>query len=189
MPKAGLNGATVVAEAARLFDEVGPAGFTLAVLADRLGVRAPSLYKHVEGLPALHRSIMLRAKHELADTLGKAAIGRAGDDALRAMAQAYRRWALGHPGQYPTTQHAPVPGDREDEAASRAVLESIQRVLAGYALTGDDEVDAIRFLRSAFHGFLALETTGAFGMPVNIDHSYSRVIDGVIATLAGWTQN
>ena len=50
MPRAGLNGGDVVAAAAALADETGYAGLTMGLLADRLDVRTPSLYKHVGGL-------------------------------------------------------------------------------------------------------------------------------------------
>ena len=68
MPRAGLTEARVVAEAELLADDVGLSKLTLAALADRLGVRQPSLYKHVAGMEGLQRSIALRAKH------GKAAL-------------------------------------------------------------------------------------------------------------------
>ncbi|HJY03666.1 MAG TPA: TetR family transcriptional regulator, partial [Streptosporangiaceae bacterium] len=50
MPRAGLTEARVVDEAEQMADEVGLSGLTLAALADRLGVRYPSLYKHVDGM-------------------------------------------------------------------------------------------------------------------------------------------
>ena len=53
MPRAGLNGDRVVDEAERIADEVGLANLTLAALAERLGVRQPSLYKHIDGLAGL----------------------------------------------------------------------------------------------------------------------------------------
>jgi len=42
VPRTGLNGAEVVASAAGLADEMGFAGVTMGVLADRLGIRTPS---------------------------------------------------------------------------------------------------------------------------------------------------
>lgn len=176
----------MVAAGAQLLDEVGPSGFSLAVLAERLDVRAPSLYKHTDGLPGLRRSIMLHGKRDLAEALGQAAVGLAGDDALRAVAHAYRRWALGHPGQYPATQLPPVVGDPDDERASGAVLTVIERTLSGYGLDGDDVAHSIRFLRSAVHGFLTLETTGGFRLPVDVDASYARLVESVIAGLGSW---
>ena len=62
MPRAGLNTDRVVAEAAELADEVGLDQLTLAALAARLGVRQPSLYKHVASVDALQRLISMRGK-------------------------------------------------------------------------------------------------------------------------------
>nr|MDT0664287.1 TetR family transcriptional regulator [Micromonospora sp. DSM 115978] len=53
MPRAGLSRDRVVAEAAALADTAGLDAVTLSTLADRLGVRVPSLYKHVDSLDDL----------------------------------------------------------------------------------------------------------------------------------------
>ncbi len=183
MPRAGLTPDRVVDEAERLADEVGLHDFTLAALADRLGVRQPSLYKHVAGMDGLQRSIAVRAKDELADTLGRAAVGRARADALESMADAYRRWATRHPGRYAATLRAPEPGDVEDQRASAAIASVVYEVLSGYGLHGDDAVDATRALRSSLHGFVVLETGGGFGLPVDVDRSYARMVRGIASAL------
>jgi hypothetical protein len=59
-------------------------------------------------------------------------------------------------------------------------------VLAGYRLAGDDAVDAARALRAALHGFVVLEAGGGFGLPVDVDRSYARMVDGLDATLGRW---
>jgi AcrR family transcriptional regulator len=89
VPRVGLNQQTVVREAARLADEVGFQQLTLAALASRLGVALPSLYKHVRGADALAQKLAALATAELAADLTAAAVGRAGGDALLAMADAY----------------------------------------------------------------------------------------------------
>ena len=61
MPRAGLTKARVIDEAAQMADEIGLSHLTLAALADRLGVRYPSLYKHVDGMDGLQRGIAVRA--------------------------------------------------------------------------------------------------------------------------------
>ncbi|MGB7817658.1 MAG: TetR/AcrR family transcriptional regulator, partial [Ornithinibacter sp.] len=98
----------MIVEAERLADQVGIDNISLAALAGTLGVRQPSLYKHIDGLPALKRAVALRAKAELADVLGRAAVGRSRDDAVRALAAAYRTWAHAHPGRYQAGLRAPV---------------------------------------------------------------------------------
>ncbi|MFT4108005.1 TetR/AcrR family transcriptional regulator [Propionicimonas sp.] len=184
--RAGLTTQAVVERAAELLEQDRSTELTLAALARSLGVRTPSLYKHVAGADDLRRSLMIRAKTALADALARAAIGRSRDDALHAVAAAYRDWALQHPAQYPLTVRAPQPGDVDDERASAASLEVIYSILAGYRLAGDDAVHATRLLRSVLHGFLSLENAGAFRIPLDTEASYTRAVDSVIAALNAW---
>ena len=82
MPRAGLSTARVVEEAEAVADEVGLSRLTLAEVAARLGVRVPSLYKHVDGMDALVRGVSVRAKAELGDVLARAAVGLTTREAL-----------------------------------------------------------------------------------------------------------
>ncbi|WP_039909068.1 TetR/AcrR family transcriptional regulator [Micromonospora lupini] len=186
MPRAGLNQQTVVREAARLADEVGYQQLTLAALASRLGVALPSLYKHIRGVDALSQKLAALATAELATDLTTAAAGRAGGDALRAMADAYRAYAHRHPGRYPATQRVPDPSDPEHVEAGERAVGAIFAVLRGYGLTGDDAVDATRALRSALHGFVALEAAGGFGLPREVDRSYHQLVAGLDVAFRSW---
>ncbi len=186
MPRAGLNPSRVIHEAEQLADEVGLAKLTLAGLATRLGIRQPSLYKHLESLDALHAGIAIRAKYELADTVARAAVGRSRSAAVIAMAHSYRDWAIAHPGRYAAIQRASTPDDHEATMADHAVVDVVMSVLAGYQLTDDDAIDATRALRAALHGFVTLETCGGFGLPTSIDRSFDRLVQGLEVALAGW---
>jgi AcrR family transcriptional regulator len=187
MPRAGLNEDRVVEEAATLADEVGLSKLTLAELAVRLGVRQPSLYKHVDGIAGLERGISIRAKRELADVLARAAVGRSRGDAIEAMSNAYRRWALDHPGRYEAAQRSPKMSDSEDEIASIAVVQILEDILSGFQLRGDDAIHAIRAMRAALHGFVSLEINGGFGLPVDLNQSFDRLIRGVIEAFEHWS--
>jgi AcrR family transcriptional regulator len=187
MPRAGLTVTRVVEEGERIADEVGLENLTLAALAERLGVRQPSLYKHIAGTDGLRRSIALRAKRELAGVLGRAAVGRSRGEAITAMARAYRAWAHEYPGRYSAAQRAPVVGDVDDEIASAALVQVAFDVMAGYELRDNDAVDAIRALRAALHGFVTLEAGGGFGMPVDIDRSFDRLVGGLATAFADWS--
>jgi AcrR family transcriptional regulator len=187
MPRAGLTEGRVIEEGERIADEAGLASLTLAAVAERLGVRQPSLYKHITSIDGLRRSIALRAKQELAVVLGRAAVGRSRGDAISAMAGAYRSWAHEYPGRYSAAQRAPVKGDVDDEIASAAVVQVAVDVMAGYDLRDDDAVDAIRALRSALHGFVTLEAGGGFEMPVDVDRSFDRLVSGLATAFAGWS--
>ena len=179
MPRAGLNTDGVVAAAARLVDAEGLEALSLAGLAAELGIRPPSLYAHVEGLADLRRRLAIRGLRELAAVLQAAAAGRARGDALRAVADAYRAYALEHPGTYAALQRAPGADDTEAQAAARQVVEVVLAVLRGYGPEGDAAIHATRAVRAALHGFVALEAAGGFGMPLDIDESF----DGLVALL------
>ncbi|WP_104179743.1 TetR/AcrR family transcriptional regulator [Arthrobacter sp. B0490] len=187
MPRAGLSRDRVVEEAVLMVDEVGLHRLTLAALAGRLGVRQPSLYKHIDSMAGLHRDISVRAKRELGEVLTRAAVGRSGASAIHAMSHAYRDWAREHPARYESSQRMPSPGDLEDEAVSLAGIQVIADVLAAYDLAGDDAVDAIRAFRSALHGFVSFETAGSFAMSANIDRSFERLVHGFTVALTQWT--
>ena len=175
--RARLTPERVVAEAAALADERGIQALSLAPLAERLGVRVPSLYKHVGGLDDLHRRLALAGLRELADVLGAATVGRSGRDALHACATAWRSYAKAHPGRYGAIQRAPDRADAELVAAATRLTELVFAILRGYGLDEDQTVHATRAVRSALHGFVTLEAAGGFGLPQDVDESYARLVD------------
>jgi AcrR family transcriptional regulator len=188
VPRAGLTRDIVAEEAAVLADEVGLSTLTTAALAARLGVRQPSLYKHIDSMAGLHRDIAVNAKRTLGEVLARASVGRSGADAITAMSHAYREWARRHPARYEAANRMPTPGDVDDEAVSVAAVQVIADVLTAYRLDGDDAVDAIRAFRSTLHGFVAFEMSGAFAWSADVDQSFDRLISGFIVALSQWTQ-
>lgn len=189
MPRAGLTNPIVVEAAERIIDEPHATALTLAALAARLGVKQPSLYKHIDGMDDLRRSITVRAKLELAGVMARSAVGKAGGDAITSMSHSYRKWAATHPGRYAATVRAPAIGDGDDEAASFEITKVAFEIMSSLGLHGDDAVDAIRALRAALHGFVTLEAGGAFGLPADIDRSFDRLLVGLVTTLADWANS
>ncbi len=184
MPRAGLTPALVVESATRIADASGLSALTLAAVAGEVGVRTPSLYKHVDGLPSLRRLVGVRAKRELAAVLSRATVGRSRGDAVRSLALAYRSWAAEHPGQAAAVQAAPLPGDDEDVEASTAVTDVVFAALRGYGLSDDALVDATRTLRAVLVGFAALEASGGFGMARPVDESFDWWLDSFDTALS-----
>jgi AcrR family transcriptional regulator len=189
VPRAGLTTTRVVEEAERLADEVGLEKLTLAALAPRLGVRMPSLYKHVTGIDELRQLMTVQAKRETADLLARATAGKSGSQALLAMLVAWRNWAKAHPGRYATTVRAPDGDEIEDSEASNAVLDIIYASLGSYRLEGDDAVNAVRLLRAHLHGFVSLEKAEGFKFPNDIDHSFDLLVGALDQMLQTWPPN
>ena len=187
MPRMGLNSERVVAVAAELADKVGLDELSLVMVAEACGVRVPSLYKHVDGLDDLRRRIAGQGMIALATAVSRAAEGRQGRDALVSFAQAYRRFARLHPGQYQALIRPAVAGDPHAEAAQK-VIELLARIAGDYKLTGDDLVHAVRSIRAALHGFVSLEAAGGYGPSVTPEASFYSMIAMIDRGLGGWTQ-
>jgi AcrR family transcriptional regulator len=181
MPRMGLDAERVVDVAAGIADAEGLEAVTLARVAGDLGVRAPSLYNHVDGRADLLRAIAVVGVRELTAALREAAVGRSSADALVAAARAYRTYARAHPGRYAATVAAPTRGDGDHRAAASEAVDVMLAIMRGWDLEGDDAIHAVRAFRSAIHGFVAIEAADGFGMTVDVDASFDRLV----ATLAG----
>src|SRR3954466_288613 len=141
MPRAGLGTDTVVAAGANLADEIGFAGLTMGRLAERVGVRAPSLYKHIANQDDLNRRIAALALAGAAAAIGAATQGHAGRNALAAAARAFRDFVLSHPGRYAATIGVEPTGPDDPVAvAGQRLLGSFTAVLRAYPV-GPDETD------------------------------------------------
>src|SRR5881396_3053667 len=125
--RVGLDHASVVEAAARLVDEEGIEQLSLGRLAERLGVRTPSLYNHVAGLPGLKHDLVLYCLRDVLDCIIRATIGKS-------RAEAYRAYARETPGRYALSQQAPDPGDRELQVVAQQVVDVVRAVLAPYRL-------------------------------------------------------
>lgn len=174
--RAGLDHAAVVQAAAELADSKGLGEVSLAALAAQLGVRSPTLYHYVEGLPGLRRDLALAGTRELCRLLGRAVMGKAAAEAIFALADAYRAFVREHPGLYAATVRAAEADDQELGVAQQEIVEIALRVLAAYHLQGDEAIHAVRLLRSMVHGFVTLEVAGGFGIPLDIDETFHQLI-------------
>ena len=184
MPRAGLSPAEVVAAGAAMADEVGIGAVSLTALADRLGVKPPALYKHVDNLADLRHRIATLAMTEFGEALRDALQGLSGLDALTALFTALRSYITAHPGRYTATTGAEFRGEDDPLlVAGTRVIASIRAVLAGYGI-GPGEVDhAIRTVRCTIHGFALLQAANGFQWSNDADESFAWMISFVDAGL------
>ncbi|CAM5468254.1 TetR/AcrR family transcriptional regulator OS=Streptomyces tendae OX=1932 GN=GUR47_31245 PE=4 SV=1 [Streptomyces tendae] len=186
MPRAGLTTDRVVAAAADLADEDGFENVTVSALARRLGVKDASLYTHVRGLRDLRERMALLAGGELIEEIAAAVAGRAGREALTAFAGAYRSYALRHRGRYAATQIRIDQSLVAGSPALRRTAEITYGMLRAYGLAEPDLTDAVRLLRSTFHGYCALEASGGFGAPRDVQASWDKAVDALHVALENW---
>ncbi|MFI9594674.1 TetR/AcrR family transcriptional regulator [Nonomuraea sp. NPDC052265] len=186
MARAGLTADRVTEAAGELADEAGFDNLTVSALARRFGVADASLYSHVRNLQDLRVRVALRAARIQADALTTAVAGKAGKDALAAFAAAYRDFALTHPGLYEATQLRLDPEIVAGCADVQRIFTTTNAVVAAYGLPEPAHTDAIRLLRSTFHGFTNLEARGGFQAARDVRQSWEAIIDALDSALGHW---
>jgi AcrR family transcriptional regulator len=182
-PRTSLE--AIVAAGRAVLDREGVDGLTMQRVAAAVGVRAPSLYKHVRDRDALIRLIAGDVLADLGDTLGRAgASGDPGAD-LRAIAVAFRAWARRHPGGF-ALLFSPIPDAwRLEPEAGASALDALFRAVA--ALAGPDQLlEASRTVVAWASGFVAMELAGAFRLGGDVDRAFAfgvdRLADAIGAT-------
>jgi AcrR family transcriptional regulator len=175
-PRRGLDLLTIVEEAAAIADEHGIEEVTLASLAQKLGVRSPSLYNHVSGLNGLRIQLAVYGLKKLTAAIHEALEDQSGDEAIHAIAAAYIAFARKHPGLYELTLRSPDADEAEYAAAGQHLVDLLVQTLSFYKLDRDQSIHIVRGLRSFMHGFASIEQKGGFGMPHAIDESLKMTI-------------
>jgi AcrR family transcriptional regulator len=183
--RAGLAYETIVEQAARLADQGGFEALSMASLAAHLGVSSPALYHYFAGLAGLRRVVALRGLEMWTRAMGREVQGKAGDEAVLALAQALRDFAHVHPGLYEAASRAPDQEDPEWMAAGQEVVEIMLRTLSAYHLSPDAARQAIRMLRSAVHGCVSLERLGGFGLPGVADETFRGLLVALLDYVHG----
>lgn len=186
MGRVGLSTERLVRAGAELADEVGFDQVTVSALARRFDVKVASLYSHVRNSDDLRTRIALLALAELADRGDLALAGRAGKDALTALADVYRDYAREHPGRYAAAQLRLDPQAAAASAGGRHARMT-RAVLRGYDLTEPDQTHAVRLLGSVFHGYVSLELGGGFSHSApDTQETWTRILDALDALLRNW---
>jgi len=160
--------AQIVSVAREVLETDGLEAVTMRRLADELGIKAPSLYKHVKSRDEILAALQTQAVAELGELLkGGAPADRTG---MAGVAARYRAWALQHPALYNLMMRQPL--DRE-RLPSGLEAEAESPVLA---LAGGDRARA-RALWAVAHGLVDLELAGRFPPDADIDAAWDAAID------------
>lgn len=151
-----------VAEA--LLESEGPDTPTMRRLATELGMKAPSLYKHVRSKDDIEAGLQDRALRGMGRALGAAGTS------LPELAQAYRSWALAHPRLYELATRRPL---RRDEIGTGVEAEAAAPIVA--AAGGDEHV--ARALWGMAHGLVDLELAGRFPPGADLDETWRTALE------------
>ena len=179
--KNGLDRNKILAAAVEIADESGFQSLTLKTLADRLGIKSPSLYKHFRrGLEELHEELMLYGWRCMEKEVVDAAVGKAREDALLSICKAYRTFACRHKGLYEAMQWYNMYLSDKHLKATEGLVSVMFRVLDAYELEEEQIVHIVRMLRSFLQGFSTIESHGGYGNPVTTDASFDFAVKTLI---------
>ncbi|MFB7368623.1 TetR/AcrR family transcriptional regulator [Streptomyces sp. NPDC056222] len=159
-----------MAAARELLDSEGPDALSMRRIAERVGIRAPSLYKHFPDKAAVEAGLQAQGMTLLAEDLEAAEAEIGIEQPLLVLARAYRRHALAGPHLYRITHTRPLvraalPDGLEDRAATPLAR----------AVHGDIEI--ARSFWAFAHGMVVLELDGRFPPGADLDAAWRTGCD------------
>ena len=146
----------ILETALQLLETGGPDGLTMRSLAEALGIKAPSLYRHFADRATLEAALVAHGVAQLQTLLEGIDTGTPATR-LRQAAGRYREFARAHPALYGLMMQ-PQPSSGAPKALWNTVLE-----LTSAVTERPDDTAAAVALWAFLHGFVSLEHQGAFG--------------------------
>jgi AcrR family transcriptional regulator len=172
----------IVGTALALLEEHGAEALTMRRLADQLGIRAPSLYKHLAGKAELEAAVIAIGFEDLAATLERteqAERGGGPDSRLEQLEMAYRSFALTRPHLYRLMTERPLDRDQLPPGLEERAAAPLVRAMGG-------DPDAARAAWAFAHGMIMLELNQRFPPGADLDAAWRAGLEGF--RLSGWAR-
>jgi AcrR family transcriptional regulator len=159
-----------------LLEEGGPEALSMRRLAARVGIQAPSIYKHLSGKSELEVALVADGLREFAESSEAAVAGAAAGPAgpLLALGEAYRAFAAAHPHLYRLINDRPLPRDRLPQGLEARAAAPLLASVGG-------DGDRARAAWAFAHGMVMLELTDRFPPDADLDAAWRTGL----AALAG----
>jgi AcrR family transcriptional regulator len=162
----------IAAAAQELIDAEGVDQLSMRALADRVGIRAPSIYKHFESKEALEAAVISAVFEEQA--IQWEAVVENSEQPLPALAAAYRDYARRHPHLYRLLTERPLNRAALAEDVEARAVRSLVRAVAG-------DRDLARAFWAFAHGMTILELNSRFPADADIDAAWRSGIEALTA--------
>jgi AcrR family transcriptional regulator len=181
--KRALTGDAVAAAAVKIAEKKGLSQLTIQELASSLHVKPASLYNHISGIDEVRLRLACYALEKMEAAVRDTAVGYSRGEALRKIADAYRHFESAHPELYRAFINSANLEDKRIEEAKQSVVRIFYQVLEPYSLEYETKVHFTRCFRSGLHGFVSLENAGFFKNDVDIETSFTMLIENHLALL------
>jgi AcrR family transcriptional regulator len=162
-----------VAAATEVLEADGPDGLSMRAVATRVGVKAPSLYKHFPDKDDIESAVIAEGFRRVAVVFSGAVRDA---DPLWSLAVVYRTWAKEHPHLYRLMTHKPLRRDQLPPGVEAAAAAPVVQVAGG-------DPDLARATWALAHGLTSLELAGRFPPDADIDAAWRAGITALRAHL------
>lgn len=177
----GLNKEIIIDTAKELIEQDGFQAFSMRRLAEKLNIKAASLYTHIESIEMLFTEVGLAALQDQKECLLGAVGEKHRDAAVKAVAESYRQFASEHIELYRLIMQMPLGNNETLKEAAAVTAEPFMKVLNDYNISGSRKMHWQRVLRGIMHGFISEERSGYFShYPVSVNESYNIAVDCAI---------
>lgn len=181
----GLSKEKIVEAAIELLEENGYEDFSVHKLAEKLDVKAASLYNHIRSIDEINFEMGLKTASELVKVQLAAMEGKSRQEAVLALALAFREFVFSHPESFKMIMVLPGTYPTRSRNYRLQIQEPIMEALKLYQISEDQRAHWYRILRSTMHGFVFYELTAwnythFIGDPLE---SYRMAINNIILAL------
>ncbi|WP_174728025.1 TetR/AcrR family transcriptional regulator [Mesobacillus harenae] len=178
MARRGLDQLAILQAAIEIIDRIGFRSLTMASLAQKLNIKTPSLYNHIESLDHLRNRLALHGLIKLRDRMTDAAVGSKGEEAILEIGQCYVEFVRLHPGLYEAAMAAGPDASSDIKAAGEDIVNLLLKVLKPFNLNEVEALHTVRGLRSIVHGFSSLEQWGGgFNLTLDVNESLRHLLN------------
>jgi AcrR family transcriptional regulator len=174
----------VITTASEIADKYGLDHVTLKAVAEKLNIRTPSLYNHIDSLEDLLRDIAHRGMREMNARMTQAAIGVSGVEAIKSVSLAYFDYLIAHPGVYEIIQWAGWHGNSETVSIFSEYRVLLEKIILSCHLKNPDTGAIIDLLTGFLHGYCTLQLGNALN---DRDAATKKIATAVDTVMRGIT--
>lgn len=160
----------IIDAAGRLLERDGKDGLTMRAIASELGIRAPSLYKHIADKRELEIALLAEALQWQTEAFEEVVANS--DDPVAGIAAAYRTWALEHPHLYTLMNNQPLPRERLPEGLEERAVAPLLEAFGG-------DMDRARAAWAFAHGMVTLELANRFPGHADLETAWNVGLEGI----------
>ena len=175
-----ISKSEVIATASKIADENGLHNVSLKIVAERLKIKTPSLYNHIENLDDLLREVAHQGMRTMNERMEKIAIGKSGKTAIKAVSIEYLNFRIEHPGVYETIQWATWNGSETTMQIFGNYLSLLKTLILSCGTEDEQVEDILNILTGVIHGYTTLQLRYAFDNPEEVQTNLAKALDVVL---------